>query len=140
MCSVTHVAAGAILGSIFEVRLTAFIVGFASHIPLDMLPHVDFDDFRFDAAVSLGLLVGIYLWSGFSPMLLGALGAVAPDFENLLWKTKLIREEDKIFPTHSGLIRHGRATSGGGLRTEVIMSIASAGLVVVALLLGGHRN
>jgi len=138
MCSATHVAAGALLGSVFESRSIAFLLGFASHIPLDMLPHVDFDDFRFDAAVSLGLLAGIYLVSGFSPVLLGALGAVAPDFENLLWKIGWIREESKIFPTHSGLIRHGKA-SGGGLRSEIVISIASAGLVVIAIMLGGRH-
>ncbi len=140
MCSVTHVAAGALLGSLGEGRLVAFLIGFGSHIPLDMLPHIDFEDFRFDAAVSVVLLAGIYAFSGFSPVLWGALGAVAPDFENLLWKVGVIREEGKIFPTHSGLIKHGKAGNAGSLQTEIAMSLVSAGLVAVALLIGGSSN
>jgi hypothetical protein len=137
MCSVTHVAAGALIGSVLDSGLIAFVVGFASHIPLDAIRHVDFEDFRVDAVVSVGLLVAILLVSGFSPIFLGALGAVAPDFENLLWKMGIIREKDKIFPTHSGLIRHGQAGVSGSARTEIIMSVCSAGLVAVAVLIGG---
>jgi hypothetical protein len=137
MCSVTHVAAGALLGGILDNRLYAFVAGFLSHIPLDAVPHIDFEDFRIDAAMSVVLLGGILAFSGFSPVFLGALGAVAPDFENLLWKTGIIEERSKIFPTHSGMIRHGRARVGSGPKVEILMSAASVALVVVAILIGG---
>ena len=140
MCSVTHVAAGALIGSFLDRGLVAFLVGFASHVPLDAIPHLDFDDFRVDAVVTIALLGGIVAVSGFSPVFLGALGAVAPDFENLLWKTGIMAEEHKIFPTHSGLVRHGKASAGGGMRVEIIMSICSAGAVALAVILGGGRN
>jgi hypothetical protein len=140
MCSVAHVAAGALIGSFIHSGLAAFSVGILMHIPLDVIPHFDFEDFRVDAAVTVGLLGGILLVVGTSPILLGAAGAVAPDFENLLWKTGLIREKDKVFPTHSGLIRHGRARVGKGIATEVIVSACSAGVVVLAVLIGGRSN
>jgi hypothetical protein len=137
MCSVTHVAAGALIGSLIDDRLIAFLAGFATHIPMDLVPHVDFRDFRHDAVMSVGLLGAILLFSGFSPVFVGALGAVAPDFENLLWKTGLIGESQKVFPTHSGLIRHGRTLTGGGLITEVTMFGLSLGMVALAVVIRG---
>jgi hypothetical protein len=140
MCSVVHVAAGALLGSFFDSRPLAFVVGLGSHIPLDMVPHIDFEDFRVDAVMTLALLGGILLITGFSPVFLGAVGAVAPDFENLLWKCGIIREQSKVFPTHSGLIRHGRAAGTKGVRGEIIVSAFSVGLAVIAVLVGGGSN
>ncbi|MFH1312840.1 MAG: hypothetical protein ABIJ00_06390 [Candidatus Eisenbacteria bacterium] len=140
MCSVVHVAAGALIGSFLDSRLPAFAVGFVSHIPLDAVPHIDFEDFRVDAVLTLALLGGILLVSGFSPVFLGALGAVAPDFENLIWKCGIIPERSKVFPTHSGLIKHGRAVGGRGRAGEIVMSAFSVGLVVVAVLVAGGRN
>jgi hypothetical protein len=139
MCSVTHVAAGALIGGFLDSRLYAFIAGFASHIPLDAVPHIDFEDFRIDALMSVALLGGIFAFSGFSPVFVGALGAVAPDFENLLWKTGIIEEKNKVFPTHSGLIRHGRARAGSGPATEILMSVFSVAVVVFAMMIGGGR-
>jgi hypothetical protein len=137
MCSVCHVAVGALLGGVLDNRLYAFVAGCASHIPLDAVPHIDFEDFRIDALASVALLVGILIFSGFSPVFVGALGAVAPDFENLLWKTGIIEERNKIFPTHSGLIKHGRAQAGSGPATEILMSAASVAVVVLAMVIGG---
>ena len=139
MCSVAHVAAGALIGSVLDSRLAALAIGLASHIPLDIIPHIDFKDFRIDAVVTIGLLGGILVVSGLSPVFFGALGAVAPDFENLLWNTGIIREKDKIFPTHSGLLRHGQAKASSGATTEIIMSVFSVGIVAVAVLLGGSN-
>ena len=130
-------AVGALFGGIVDNKLYAFLGGFISHIPLDAVPHVDFEDFRIDALASVALLIGILAFSGFSPVFVGALGAVAPDLENLLWKTGIIEEKRKIFPTHSGLIRHGRARSGSGPATEILMSAASVALVALALMIGG---
>jgi hypothetical protein len=140
MCSVTHVAAGALIGSFFDNHLVAFAVGFASHIPLDFMPHIDFEDFRVDAAMTIGFMGAILLVVGSSPILFGALGAVVPDFENLLWKTGIIRETDKIFPTHTGFIRHGQARVSQGIATQVLVSAFSAGIVALAMLMGGGVN
>jgi hypothetical protein len=140
MCSVVHVGAGALIGSLFGGRLPAFAVGFVSHIPMDAVPHIDFEDFRLDAVMTMALLGVVLAVSGFSPLFLGALGAVAPDLENLLWKCGIIPERRKIFPTHSGMIKHGRAVVGRGLAGEIVLSAFSVGLVVIAVLIAGGLN
>ncbi len=137
MCSVTHVAAGALIGGFVDSRLYALLIGFASHIPLDAIPHIDFEDFRIDAVMSVALLGAIFAFSGFSPIFVGALGAAAPDFENLLWKTGIIEEGSKVFPTHSGLIKHGQARVGSGPATEILISVFSVAVVVLAMIIGG---
>jgi hypothetical protein len=137
MCSVAHVAAGALIGGVVDSFMYAFLVGLGSHIPLDAIPHVDFRDFRVDAAVSVVLLVGILSFSGFSPIFVGALGAVAPDLENLLWKAGIIEEGSKVFPTHSGLIRHGNARIGSGRATDILLSAFSAAVVIMVVIVGG---
>jgi hypothetical protein len=139
VCSVTHVAAGALLGSLFGNGALAFGVGVASHIPLDMAPHMDFQDFRIDAIVTVCLLAGIAVFAGLSPVFWGAVGAVAPDVENLLWKTGIIDERHKVFPTHSGLLRHGKAGAGKGAAAEVLISACSGAAVVLALMIGGAK-
>jgi hypothetical protein len=136
MCSVAHVAVGALIGSLVNNNLAALALGLGSHIPLDLIPHFDFKDFRFDALVSVVLLAGLLGVGGISPVLLGALGATLPDVENLLWKLGIISEKHKFFPTHSGLIEHGRAR-GGGVKAEIGVSILSAAVVVLAVLIRG---
>lgn len=138
MCSVIHVGAGALIGTLIGERWSALLVGVVSHVPLDVFPHIDFKDFRIDAVFAGGLVIGIGVLTGFSPILLGAVGAVAPDFENLLWKAGWIDEKSKIFPTHSGLIKHGFARFSNGVFEEIMISLLSLGLVLVALLGGGY--
>lgn len=138
MCSVIHVGTGALIGSLLDDRWTALFLGLVSHVPLDLFPHIDFKDFRIDALFSGGLLIGIAAVTGFSPILLGGVGAVAPDFENLLWKVGLIDEKSKVFPTHSGLIKHGFARFSKGVLEEILISLISLGLVLVSLFGGGY--
>jgi hypothetical protein len=137
MCSVAHVAVGALVGAGVNGYLAAFVLGLASHIPLDAIPHFDFRDFRADAAVSVGLVVVAAAMGGITPALVGALGAVLPDFENLLWKLEIIGEKRKIFPTHSGLIEHGRARGGGVVSEIAVSAFAAAGVLLAVLSRGG---
>jgi len=139
VCSVTHVAAGAVIGILVDSRLAAFLIGFVSHIPLDAVPHIDFEDYRIDVVMTIGLLAGIFAFSGFTPILFGAVGAVAPDIENLLWKTGIIDEKRKVFPTHSGLIKHGQARVGRGPAAAIVMSAFSVGVVALVVVLGGSK-
>jgi len=136
MCSVTHVAVGALIGGLVNSNLAAFGLGLVSHLPLDAIPHFDFKDYRIDAAISVAMLAGLLLAAGVSPVLLGALGAAAPDFENLLWKMGIINERRKVFPTHSGLIRHGRALTGS-VPAEIAVSAFSVAAAVLAVMLRG---
>jgi len=139
MCSVTHVAAGAVIGVLVDSRLAAFLIGFVSHIPLDAVPHIDFKDYRIDAVLTIGLLAGIFVFTGLTPILFGAVGAVVPDLENLLWKTGIIDEKHKVFPTHSGLIKHGQAGVGTGTAGAILMSALSVCVVALVVVLGGSK-
>jgi hypothetical protein len=140
MCSITHVAVGALLGSFFGSSLVSFLVGLASHIPLDAVRHLDFENLWVDAALTVALLVGVFVVFGFSPVFFGALGAVAPDIENLFWRVGLLPEERKVFPTHSGLIRHGTAKPARGWLTGLAVVAVSVAMVAVAALIGGNRS
>jgi hypothetical protein len=140
MCSVTHVAFGALVGSLLRSSPAAFGVGFIGHIPLDALPHFDFKDYRLDAVISVAFIVAVFLLGGFSPMLFGALGSVLPDLENLLWKLGIIEEGRKIFPTHSGLIKHGKTTGIAGVRSEIALSVASAAVIALAAIIRGGTS
>jgi hypothetical protein len=128
------------IGGVFSDSLLAFGLGLASHVPLDMIPHFDFKDFRADAAVSIALLGVLLIGGGISSLLLGALGAVLPDFENLLWKLGIIGEKRKIFPTHSGLLEHGRGTQAGGTGMEILVSAVSAAAVLLAVFIRGGAS
>jgi len=139
MCSVTHVAAGAVIGVLVDSRLAAFLIGFVSHIPLDAVPHIDFKDYRIDVVLTIGLLTGIFAFTGLTPILFGAVGAVVPDLENLLWKTGIIDEKHKVFPTHSGLIKHGQARVGSGPAGAILMSAISVCVVALVVVLGGSK-
>ena len=140
MCSVTHVAVGALIGSFLGNSLASFLVGLASHIPLDVIPHLDFENLWVDAALTVALLVGILVLFGFSPIFFGALGAVAPDLENLLWRVGVLPEERKIFPTHSGLIKHGTTKAAKGFWASLAMAAVSVAIVAVAAMIGGNRS
>ena len=129
-------AVGALIGSLVNNHLAAFALGFLSHLPLDVIPHFDFKDYRIDALLTVAMLGGLLLAAGFSPVLLAALGAVVPDFENLLWKMGIINEKRKIFPTHSGMIEHGRALTGG-VPAEIAVSAFSVAAAVLAVVLRG---
>jgi hypothetical protein len=104
------------------------------------VPHFDFKDFRLDAIESVILVAAVLLVGGFSPMLFGAVGSVLPDIENLFWKIGLIDEKRKIFPTHSGLLRHGRSQGAEGIRAEIAMTVISAGLVALAVFIKAIRG
>lgn len=136
----THVAVGALIGSFLESSLISFFIGLGSHIPLDMIPHFDFENLWVDALLTVALLIGVLIVFGFSPVFFGALGAVAPDLENLLWRVGVLPEERKIFPTHSGLIKHGAARPARGLLASLAMAALSVAIVIVAALIGGSRS
>jgi hypothetical protein len=63
-------------------------------------------------------------------VLLGAGFAVLPDLENLLWKTGVIGDDQKIFPGHVGIIRHGREAGMLNLFIQIIASVAMVALLI----------
>lgn len=105
ICAV-HAAVGAAIGKAVGKTGGAFASGIATHLIGDLLPHKDFDP-RAEAPL-LALTLGVIGWRcGLkSPEFAGAVGAIAPDFENAAGVTGLIPKTAMRFPTHIGDGKH----------------------------------
>lgn len=110
MMAWVHAAVGAALGRVIGHPGKAFGAGVASHAICDLIPHRDLKPLQ--EAPLLALALGLIVWrrGPTSPEALGAVGAVAPDTENIAAKTGLIPHSAMIFPTHQGPGTHGRET------------------------------
>jgi len=110
----THMAVGGAVGSLVEARGAAFGLGMLLHIPLDVIPHYEFEKMWLEVAV-VAAFFGVMIATGNAGtgIFWGALGAVLPDLENLLWRLGILSDEDKVFPGHSRRfarwLPHGRA-------------------------------
>lgn len=102
MIQLAHAAAGAIGGSGADTRFGALLAGLASHATLDVVPHGEVHDARFEAVTGAAALAIIVLRRGpSSPMTWGAVGGLLPDLEHVL--PRVARPRRALFPTH----RHG---------------------------------
>ncbi len=114
MTVLTHMAVGGAVGSLVESRGLAFGLGLLSHVPLDVIPHYEFEKMWLEVAIVAGFF-GTLIATGHAGtgLFWGALGAVLPDLENLLWRLGFLPDNRKVFPGHSkrygGLLPHGRA-------------------------------
>jgi hypothetical protein len=139
---VTHLAVGAAVGTLTDNPAGAAVLGLVSHVPLDLMPHYEFEKMWVEVAVVLGFF-GVMLATGMgrSGIFWGALGATVPDVENLLWRLGIIPDEGKVFPGHSlrlaGFFPHGRTLGPRHALTQVAIVAASAVVVAVALTHGG---
>ena len=114
MTVLVHMAVGAAAGSFVGGRGTAFAAGLLSHIPLDVIPHYEFDKMWIEASIVTAVFVAMLaLGLGGTTVFWGALGAAVPDIENLLWRRGIIPGRWKVFPGHSErlskYVPHGRA-------------------------------
>ncbi len=125
----THFAAGALAGALIPNPIAAPFVGLSSHLLLDMIPHRDFEDYRVEIVLWVVSMIILFAGGAYSmAIVLCGLFAVLPDFENLLWKTGKIRDDQKIFPGHrKGLIRHGRKTG----TWSIVLQVAFTAVVIV---------
>jgi hypothetical protein len=131
----THFSAGALLGYLAPGVASAALLGLASHVLLDFIPHFDFENVWLE--IIFGSLVLAVLIAGRSctaAICTGGLVAVLPDVENLLWKTGVMDRKHRIFPSHSGMIPHGREAGKINLAAQVIFTAA-----VVTFLLWSNR-
>lgn len=122
----THFAAGALVGSFAPGAITASVLGLASHVILDMIPHYDFESVTLEIVlglVVLGILIGFDSCS--LTVCLGGVFGVIPDIENLLYKLGKIRENQKIFPSHSGIVPHGRELGSKNLVFQIILTLCA---------------
>lgn len=124
MCLFTHVAAGALAGAYAPNLYLAPVFGLGSHVVLDMIPHHDFEKMTVEiilAILAIGFLAAVGAMA--PPVILGVLFGILPDLENLLWKTGRIRDEQKIFPGHVGILKHGAQAGISSIYLQATFSI-----------------
>jgi hypothetical protein len=63
-------------------------------------------------------------------VLLGALFGILPDLENLLWKLGRIRDDQKVFPGHVGLLKHGAPAGVSSIYLQAAFSIAALAFLI----------
>lgn len=132
MCTLTHLAVGGAVGGCVGNGGLAFLAGVVSHGLLDAVPHYDIKDYRVDvalAAAGFAGVLGLGYWG--TPVFWGALGAVVPDIEILLWRLGLLRETQFVFPSHTRAVGHGRQLSGRGIISQALLLLGAVGCLIV---------
>ncbi len=128
MCLFTHFAAGALAGGLTGDPVWGAVAGIASHALLDMIPHYDHPDWRVEisgGAMSLLLLLALPV-AGW-PAVLGGVGGMLPDLENLFEKLGWYSRRRFIFPTHNGWLPHGRRLGPASLKWQLALFVACLG-------------
>lgn len=143
MTVITHMAVGAAVGTVTDRGLVAAVLGLASHVPLDVLPHYEFEKMWVEVAVVAAFFAAMLAAGmGGTGVFWGAVGAVLPDAENLLWRTGLLPEEKKVFPGHSlrmaGAFRHGRTLGPRHALTQLALIAVSIAVVAASGRLGAR--
>ena len=123
MCLFTHVAAGALAGAYAPNLYLAPVFGLGSHIILDMIPHHDFEKMIVEIILALVAISVLAVGGAMGPaVIMGLLFGILPDFENLLWKLGRIRDEQKIFPGHVGILKHGASAGVSSIYLQAIFT------------------
>ena len=131
MCVFTHFAAGAVVSAFAPHPALVPVFALGSHIILDMIPHFDFENMSIEIVLGLIALAGLLLGGVYSlSIILGGIIAALPDLENLFVKTGKIAENRKIFPSHSGILPHGRKAGLLNLSMQSLLSIMVLGFLI----------
>ena len=114
MTVLAHMVVGGAVGSLVDGRGAALAAGVVSHVPLDVVPHYEFDKMWLEAAIAALLLGGLVVTGhAGSGLFWGAVGAAAPDLENLFWRLGVLPENRKVFPGHTrrygSFLSHGKS-------------------------------
>jgi hypothetical protein len=133
--ALVHMAVGGAVGSLVGGRGGAFALGVASHVPLDVGPHYEFGRMWIEVIVVSGVLGGMVVTGhAGSPVFWGAVGAVAPDIENVLWRSGALPEKWKLFPGHAlrlwRFFPHGRTLGTRHIWWQVVLGAAAVALAV----------
>jgi len=110
MMVAVHALTGAVLGGLCRRRTHAFALGVASHLVADALPHRDLAVPVEGALLGAALAAVGALKGADSPEFAGAVGAAAPDIENLVAWLFHIPDEKLLVPSHR--CYHGRKLEG----------------------------
>lgn len=131
MCVFTHFAAGAVAGAFAPHAALVPVFALGSHMILDMIPHFDFENMLLETVLGLIALAFLLLGGVYSlSIILGGVIAVLPDLENLLVKTGKIGKNRRLFPSHSGILPHGRKAGFLNLSAQSVLSIVVLGFLI----------
>jgi hypothetical protein len=131
LCLFTHVAVGAVAGALSPTPYVAPFFALGSHVLLDIVPHYDIDKMRYEFMLALCAIAAVALGQALSlKVILGIAFGLAPDFENLLWKRGIIRDDQKIFPGHRKLIPHGMVVGAANLYLQAALSVVAIAFVI----------
>ena len=131
VCLFTHVAIGAIAGALSPTPYLAPLFGLASHVALDVIPHRDIEEMRYELLLAAAAIAAIALGGALGlKVSLGIAFALIPDIENLLWKLGIIRDDQKIFPGHRKFIPHGMAVGRSNLLVQLVVSAAAIAVLI----------
>jgi len=87
------------------------------------MPHYDIDNMRYELFLASVAIAAIAIGQALSlKVILGIAFGILPDFENLLWKRGLIRDDQKIFPGHRKFIPHGMVVGAANLYLQAAVS------------------
>jgi hypothetical protein len=123
LCLFTHVAVGAVAGALSPTPYLAPLFALGSHVLLDIMPHYDIDRMRYELLLAALAIAVIVLGQACSlKVAIGIVFGLLPDFENLLWKRGIIRDDQKIFPGHRKFIPHGTVVGVSNLFVQLAVS------------------
>ncbi len=130
MCLFTHFAAGALAGGLTGNVWAGAAAGMASHAVLDAIPHYDHPDWRLELAAGVISLI-LLLLMPFATLaaVVGGIFGMVPDLENLFQKLGKMRRDQFIFPSHTGLIPHGRTLGPRSLVWQLAIFVFCFGLL-----------
>ncbi|MEJ5297290.1 MAG: hypothetical protein WHZ52_04550 [Armatimonadota bacterium] len=129
MTGSAHACIGTVVGALTGSPGKALAAGVVSHAICDIIPHSEAPR-ALDLVLAGAALGGIAAGFGArSAEFWGAVGAVIPDVEHGLVLAGLMEEHHCLFPTHTGVLPHGR---DGGFLWQA--AAAGAALAVATLL------
>jgi hypothetical protein len=130
-----HVATGALAGRYRTGILDALAAGLATHAAMDVIPHGEVHDDRFELATGVGGVLAIAMRHGWrSPITMAALGSVIPDLEHVP-RHFLGIETRPVFPTHRWGALHGWETKPLAIPAwlQAVLGGAVIGAIVATL-------
>lgn len=130
MCLFTHFAAGALAGGATGNVYAGAVAGLASHAVLDAIPHYDHPDWRLELSGGIASLILLLLLPfGNAAAIVGGVCGMLPDLENLFQKLGWMGRKRFVFPSHTGLVPHGRELGPRSLVWQVAIFVACFALL-----------
>lgn len=132
----THVATGALAGRRCAGPIEALLSGVVMHALMDVAPHAEVHDTRFEVASSVAGIATLAAACGLrSPLTWGAIGGALPDIEHVL--PHVIRPRRELFPSHRYGWMHSRT---GVLEVPVWVQAVFGGAIIGALAVTGLQR